>query len=300
MPLTGNTQIKALIRLLSDENERVVRTITGKLIEIGDSAVPLLQEAEIEQPEMARRIEGVLDEIRGKRLEDELRALVSVSDDVMALEAGAFAIARYAYPNLDVPAYRAQLDSLAAEVRERMGLRVSGEEAVKTLGRYLFDEQGFRGNTRNYYETDNSYVNRVLDRRTGIPISLSLVYLLIGRRLGLPFSGVGMPGHFLVKYDSERYKVFVDCFNKGALLTEKDCARFLMQAGYGFEERYLAKSPPRAILARTLKNLVAIYRKLDEPVKEARLTRFIEVLDCKARGPESPDQEEDCGPAPGL
>lgn len=290
---TGENQIKALIRLLSDDNDRVVRTIAGKLIEIGDSAVPLLQEAEIEQPEMAKRIEGVLDEIRGKRLEDELRALVSASDDRVDLETGAFLIARYAYPNLDVPAYRAQLDALAAEVRERMGLRVSGEEAVKTLGRYLFAEQGFQGNTRNYYETDNSYLNRVLDRRTGIPISLSLVYLLIGRRLGLPLAGVGMPGHFLVKYDSDRYKVFVDCFNKGALLTEKDCARFLMQAGYGFEERYLAKSPSKAILIRTLKNLIAIYHKLDETVKETRLTRFIEVLDGKPKGSE--DQEEECG-----
>ncbi|MDE3120093.1 MAG: transglutaminase family protein, partial [Nitrospirota bacterium] len=207
---TGERQIKALIRLLSDDNERVVRTITGKLIEIGDPAVPLLQEAEIEQPEMGKRIEGVLDEIRGNRLEDELRALACAADDGVDLEAGAFLIARYAYPNLDVATYRAQLDALAAEVRERMGLRVSGEEAVKTLGRYLFGEQAFRGNTRNYYETDNSYLNRVLDRRTGIPISLSVVYLLIGRRLNLPLVGVGMPGHFLVKYESDRYKVFVD------------------------------------------------------------------------------------------
>lgn len=290
---TGESQIKALIRLLSDDNERVVRTITGKLIEIGDPAVPLLQEAEIEQPEMGKRIEGVLDEIRGNRLEDELRALACAADDGVDLEAGAFLIARYAYPNLDVATYRAQLDALAAEVRERMGLRVSGEEAVKTLGRYLFGEQAFRGNTRNYYETDNSYLNRVLDRRTGIPISLSVVYLLIGRRLNLPLVGVGMPGHFLVKYESDRYKVFVDCFNGGALLTEKDCARFLMQAGYGFEERYLAKSPPRAILVRTLKNLIAIYHKLDETVKEARLARFIEVLDGRPKGTE--DQEEECG-----
>ena len=147
------------------------------------------------------------------------------------------------------------------------------------LGRYLFMEQGFRGNTKNYYEADNSYLNRVMDRRTGIPISLSTLYLLVGRRLGLPLAGVGMPGHFLVKFDSERYKMFVDCFNGGALLTEKDCARFLMQAGYGFDEKYLAKSSTRAILVRTLKNLAAIYHKLDEPVKEARLTRFIEILD---------------------
>lgn len=275
----GENHIKALIRLLSDQDDRIATTIGGKLVELGDSAVPLLLEAEIEQPEMARRIEQILDEIRGSRLEEELRRLVSGPEDQIDLEASAFLLARYAYPGLDVEAYRGKLDTLAAEVRDRMGLRVSGEEAVKTLNRFLFTEQGFRGNTRNYYEVDNNYLNRVLDRRTGIPISLSALYLLVGWRLGLPLFGIGMPGHFLVKFESDRYKVFVDCFNAGALLTEKDCARFLMQAGYGFDEKYLRKSPTRSILIRTLKNLIAVYNKSNEPVKATRLGRFIEILE---------------------
>jgi len=280
MVSTGESQIKALIRLLSDEDERIVKTISGKLVEIGPPAVPLLQEAEIEQPEMARRIALVLDEIRGSRLEEELRDLVAHPEDQMdLLQAGAFLIARYAYPGLDEAAYVRKLDEMAGEVRNRIGQRVSGEETVKTLGRYLFIEQGFRGNPKNYYEVDNSYLNRVIDRRTGIPISLSVLYLLVGKRLELPVFGIGMPGHFLVKFEADRYKVFVDCFNGGALLSERDCARFLMQAGYGFEERYLQKSSPRAILVRILKNLIPIYNKLDEAVKGARLSRFIKILE---------------------
>lgn len=283
----GETQIKALIRLLSDENERVARTVSGKLVEIGDAAVPLLREAEIEQPEMARRIEAVLDEIRGSRLEGELRDLAVCPEDQMDLERGVFLIARYAYPGLDTEPYTRALDEMATEARERMGARVSGEEAVKTLNRYLFTEQGFRGNTKNYYEVENSYLNRVIDRRLGIPISLSVLYLLVGKRLGLPVAGIGMPGHFLVKFDSDRYKVFVDCFNAGALLSERDCARFLTQAGYGFEDRYLQRSSVRAILARNLKNLVAIYNKLEDSVKVARFSRFIQLLES--------DQDRGCG-----
>jgi len=277
---TGESQIKALIRLLSDEDEKIVKTISGKLVEIGAPAVPLLQEAEIEQPEMARRIALVLDEIRGSRLEEELRDLVARPEDqIDLLEAGAFLIARYAYPGLDEAAYVHKLDEMAAEVRNRIGQRVSGEEAVKTLGRYLFTEQGFRGNPKNYYEVDNSYLNRVIDRHTGIPISLSVLYLLVCKRLGLPVFGIGMPGHFLVKFESDRYKMFVDCFNGGALLSERDCARFLMQAGYGFEERYLQRSSTRAILVRMLKNLIPIYNKQDDTVKGVRLSRFIKILD---------------------
>ena len=181
----NESQIRALIRLLGDEDERIVRTISGKLIDFGDSAVPLLQEAEIERPDMADRIVTVLEEIRGTKLEEELRDLIASPEDQVDLEAGAFLLARYAYPLLDVQAYRHQLDRMAQDVREQIGSRVSGEETVKALNRYLFTEAGFKGNTKNYYEIENSYLNCVIDRRTGIPISLSTVYLLIGRRLQL-------------------------------------------------------------------------------------------------------------------
>lgn len=278
MMVIPESQIRALIRLLSDEDDRIVQTISGKLIDIGPSAVPLLQEAEIEQPEMADRIASILEEIRGGKLEDELAELAALPEEAMSLETGAFIIARYAYPTLDVAHYREQLDTMAHEVRDRIGLRASGEETVNALNRYIFTEQGFKGNTKNYYEVENSYVNCVMDRRVGIPISLSVVYLLIGQRLALPLFGIGMPGHFLVKYESDRYKIFIDCFNGGALLTEKNCARFLTEAGYGFDDKYLQKSPVRAILSRMVKNLLAIYSKIDEPVKTARLTKFIEIL----------------------
>ncbi|HET6677838.1 MAG TPA: transglutaminase-like domain-containing protein [Nitrospira sp.] len=283
MMVIPESQIRALIRLLADEDEKIVQTISGRLIDIGPSAVPLLQEAEIEQPEMAERIASVLEEIRGGKLEDELITLAALPDDRMDLEHGSFLIARYAYPGLDVAAYSRQLDEMAQEVRDRIGPRASGEETVKTLNRYLFTEQGFKGNTKNYYEVENTYLNRVIDRRTGIPISLSIVYLLIGKRLRLPVHGIGMPGHFLVKYESDRYKIFVDCFNGGALLTEKNCQRFLTEAGYGFDERYLQHSPVRAIISRMIKNLLAIYVKVGDPIRQTRLSKFMEILGCEIK-----------------
>ena len=276
--LVPESQIRALIRLLSDEDERIVRTISGKLITIGPPAVPLLQEAEIEQPEMADRIASVLEEIHWGKVEDELVELSAIPDHGMNLEAGAFLIARHAYPALDVAYYRDKLDTMAQEVRARIGGRTSGEETVNALNRYVFAEQGFKGNTKNYYEAENSYLNCVMDRRVGIPISLSVLYLLIGQRLELPLFGIGMPGHFLVKYESERYKIFIDCFNGGALLTEKNCARFLNEAGYGFDDKYLQPIPVRAILSRMVKNLLAIYSKTNEHVRTTRLTKFMIIL----------------------
>ena len=278
-------QIRALIRLLSDGDERVARTIAGKLAEIGEPAVPLLREAELEQPEMAARISEVLDDIQGQRLEGDFHALSACDDEHLDLETGAFLIARFAYRDLDVDPYVEMLDAMGLEVRDRLGRKASGEEIVKTINRYLFVEQKFTGNTHEYYDVDNSYLSKVLERKTGIPISLSVVYMLVGKRLELPVFGVGMPGHFLVKYEADRYRIFVDCFNGGTLLTQKDCARFLDQAGYGFDERFLQKTPPRTILIRMIKNLVAIYNKMEDVTKATQLTRFIEILGL-------PDKEE--------
>ncbi len=272
--------IRALIRLLSDEDERIVKTISAKLVEAGGAAIPHLQEAEIEQPVMAARIAAVLDDIRGGEIEQDLGELLRGDPDQVDLERGAFLLARYAYPELEEARYAQKLDEMATEARERIGSRQGDEEVVKALGRYLFVEQAFKGNTRNYYEVDNTYLHRVLERRIGIPISLSTVYLLLGKRLGLPVYGIGMPGHFLVRYESERYQVFIDCFNAGAFLTERDCGRFLTQAGYGFDEQYLSKSTNRAILIRSLRNLVPIYHKQNDRVREARLSRFIRLLEC--------------------
>jgi len=246
--------------------------------EIGEPAVPLLREAELEQPEMAARISEVLDDIQGQRLEGDFHTLSACDDENLDLETGAFLIARFAYPDLAVDPYVEMLDAMALEVRDRLGRRASGEEIVKAINRYLFVEQKFTGNTHEYYDVDNSYLNKVLERKTGIPISLSVAYLLVGKRLELPVFGVGMPGHFLVKYEADRYRIFVDCFNGGTLLTQKDCARFLDQAGYGFDERYLQKTPPRTILIRMIKNLVAIYNKMEDVTKATQLTRFIEIL----------------------
>ncbi len=280
MAHVSENQIKALIRLLSDRDERIVNTIRAQLIQAGPAAIPLLQEAKIDQPEMAERISLALDDIRGVGIEEEFQKLRACRDECLDLERGAFLIARYAYPDLDEPSYVRKLDEMADTVRDRIGHQESGEEAVKALGRYLFAEQGFRGNTKDYYQVDNSYLNCVIDRRTGIPISLSVLYLLVANRLRLPVFGIGMPGHFLVKFESQGYKVFIDCFNAGALLTKQDCTRFLTQAGYGFDERYLEKSSSRTILIRSLKNLIPIYDKLDDSARQARLTRFLRVLEC--------------------
>src|SRR5438128_11924226 len=140
---TPEPQIRALIRLLSDEDERIARTIAGKLAEIGAPAVPLLREAEIEQPEMAARISEVLDDIQGQRLEGEFHALSACDDEDLDLETGAFLIARFAYPDRAVVPHVKMLDAMPPEVRDRLRQKASREDIVSAINGELLAGQGY-------------------------------------------------------------------------------------------------------------------------------------------------------------
>src|SRR3989475_9900313 len=143
-------QIRALIRLLSDGDERVARTIAGKLAEIGEPAVPLLREAELEQPEMAARISEVLDDIQGQRLEGDFHALSACDDEHLDLETRAVLIARVAYPHLDVDPDGGLVDAMGLEVRDRLGRKAARDEIAKTINRYRFVQHKFTGNTHEH------------------------------------------------------------------------------------------------------------------------------------------------------
>jgi regulator of sirC expression with transglutaminase-like and TPR domain len=150
---------------------------------------------------------------------------------------------------------------MAESVAKRVASDAEPTEVVHRLNEYLFDEEGFAGNREDYYDPRNSYLNEVLDRKLGIPITLSVVYMELGKRLGLPVFGVGMPGHFLVKYAGEDTELYVDPFNAGMLMTEDDCAERLRDVfpDAPFQPEFLAKSAHRQILTRMLYNLKSIY-----------------------------------------
>lgn len=173
---------------------------------------------------------------------------------------GSMRIAREEYPGLDVPLYRDRVERFASEARRRV--TAEGRPAVGQLNEFFFDRLGFRGNADDYYDPRNSYLNDVIDRRTGIPITLATVYCEIGRRLGLATFGVGFPGHFLVKVLLPRSPVIVDVFN-GKVLTRKGCQSLLETLAPGNEVRLsddmLEIASPREILSRMLANLRRVH-----------------------------------------
>jgi regulator of sirC expression with transglutaminase-like and TPR domain len=178
--------------------------------------------------------------------------LVRGPDDWIPLDETALLIAAHAYPGLDIAAELRGLDELAIGCPE---------PSFEGWRDYLFGKLGFTGNVAEYYDPRNSFLNEVMRRRTGIPITLALLGIEVGRRLGVPLVGIGMPGHFLLRREGDA-SVFVDCFDGGRVLDELGC-RALFHARFGpsiaFVPSYLEPVGRRVVLARMLANLRAIY-----------------------------------------
>lgn len=178
---------------------------------------------------------------------------------------GALRIAREEYPALDADDCRRRLDDLAADGRRGL--------SVDALNDLVFGRHGFRGNREDYYDPRNSYLNDVLDRRLGIPITLATVYAEIGRRLGLAVDGVGFPGHFLARVSLDRGHAIVDCFD-GRTLTREDCATLLQAVAPGAPperlDDFLEPAEPRDVLRRMTANLQRIYAERGDFARAAR------------------------------
>ncbi|HWT83610.1 MAG TPA: tetratricopeptide repeat protein [Candidatus Methylomirabilis sp.] len=211
--------------------------------------------------------------------------LVSGPESGIDLAEAALLIAKEEYLDLEITRYLSFLDAMADECRQRLGRGPATHRVITNLGDYLFKEQGFRGNADDYYDPRNSFLNDVLDRRMGIPITLSTVYMEVGRRLGLCLHGVGMPGHFLVKYVGPGEELVIDPFNGGAILSPVDCQHILDRVSRGklkFEPRFLSLVSARQILTRMLTNLKLIYFNNQAYGKALAVVDRLLILDPRA------------------
>ncbi len=185
-----------------------------------------------------------------------------IEDEDIDLIRATLVIARTEYPSLDLEAYAARIEDLARRVAGLVP-ELDPHRALPALNQVLFGEVKLRGNREDYYDPRNSFLNDVLDRGLGIPITLSIVYMEVARRIGLSLSGVGMPGHFLLKYNSEDGKeTLIDCFNRGDLLSRQDCQSRLDEIYSGemkLRPEFLHPISRRQILTRMLNNLKTVY-----------------------------------------
>lgn len=204
------------------------------------------------------------------RAAEQWRRIARMRDEDVSLAEGALWIAAAEYPDLVVDDYLARLHDMAARLRGRLRADVATAEKLLALNHYLFDELGFSGNAEDYYDPRNSFLNEVLERRLGIPITLGVLYIEIGRRIGLGLHGVSFPGHFLVKCALRDGVVVLDPYSGGVSLGVDDLQQRLRAAGSAedVDEAILAQllgaAPNKEVLARMLRNLKGIYAGQDD------------------------------------
>lgn len=255
----------ALLALLDDESPAVRGPLLAHFARLGPAARELLQAAAA-APDRARAALAAwfLAELKFTDPIGDFRAFIRSLH--YELETGALLLARTVTPALDAGACVAELDRLAARCRELIAAPASPREQCRVLNRVLFHEHGFRGNTEHYTDPRNSLLDHVLARRTGLPISLSTVYLLVAARLGLALEPVGLPGHFVVGCFGGDLPFFVDPFGGGAFLDPAQLFALLRAHDLAPRETDLMPTPVREVLARTCRNLAHHYAAAqDEP-----------------------------------
>lgn len=187
---------------------------------------------------------------------------IDCADEQIDLAKSALYFAKAEYPDLDVENYLEIIDAIALEIEFQLPSERYPLKVIQTINDHLYNYLQFQGNKENYYDPENSFLNRVIERQLGIPISLSVVYLAIAKRLNFPMVGIGMPGHFLIRPEFEEAGIFVDAFNRGEILFEHDCQAKLQetyQQPVELDPSWLEPVSNKQILVRMLNNLKFIY-----------------------------------------
>jgi regulator of sirC expression with transglutaminase-like and TPR domain len=219
--------------------------------------------------------------------------LVALDEEAFPLDRAALVVALEEYPELSIQAYLRKLDALAASAEVLVGIDRNPVNVIESVNEVLFVQEGLRGNIEDYYDPRNSYLNEVLDRRLGIPVTLSVIYIEVARRIGFSIKGVGFPGHFLVKHVAADRDIIIDPFDLGRMLTLNECQELLDKVHNGAVPMHTSLLQPmdkRSIITRMLYNLKGIYTQKEQYQKALSVIDAILILN-----PSTPSEVRDRG-----
>jgi regulator of sirC expression with transglutaminase-like and TPR domain len=270
---------RALLTLLADDDPAAHNAAREQLLAQGPGVREWLRPHLLsDDPGMRRGVREVFDHFGRQTADNRFLAFCLKQGENLDLELGALLLSQTRHADTNLEAYQALLDDFAGTLRERLR-QVAGAQAVlNTINKYLFVELGLSGNQEDYYNPDNSYLTRVLDRRVGIPISLCTIYLALARRLRLPVAGIGMPGHFLCRFQTSTEEIYIDCFHRGRLMTKADCVHYLLSGNHELRDESLQPLTPRRSLMRMCGNLHRIYYHHRDVAETTRLQRYLVAL----------------------
>ena len=273
------SELKALVTLLEDDDNEVVTHVERKLMEIGTGVIPMLeQEWEMNfNPVTQRRIEDLIHTLQFELVQERLSDWKdNRTEDLLE---GLWLLATYQYPDLDLEDLRQEVHALYIEVWREFKEQLTPVEQVRILNNVLFDKFKFRANTKNFHSPANSMINAVLESKKGNPISLCSIYLLIAQKLELPVFGVNLPNLFILTYKVESSDFYINCFSKGLIFTRADIDNYLDHLNISKQELFYKPCSHLDIILRSLRNLVVSFEKLGDYHKSDEIKIILKRLE---------------------
>lgn len=259
------TEFKALISLLEDDDPGVGSHIQNKLLSMGEEVIPRLTEAweEESDEEIQQRLEDIISLIQHKGTIEELKAWLQ--EDNPSLLKAWFLVSQYQYPDINFEDYRHHISRLSNRIWLRIRTQMNIPEKLVLIKNMIFTDEGFVPNRKRVYELHNYLINGFFDRKKGGPISLGLLYLILCEELEIPIEGIVLPGYFVLMYKDNKNEFYVDVFNKGAFFKREDLKRFLKEVKAGDPDKYYEPSTKQEILFAFIKSLAEISKRKKKP-----------------------------------
>ena len=270
-------QHEAIARLLHDNDPATVELVKSQLLQNPADNAPHLRDllGRTDDAVVSAHAREILAAMEATQAVEEFDLLCRLFPEEGDIESACWLLARCLAPGIDPEPAAQLLDQWGRELASRLPRLNSDEERVAELGGFLGGHVGLRGNTGNYYHPDNSLLPRVVESKLGIPISLTLVYILVGRRAGLKVEGINLPGHFIARVG----EVLFDPVHRGRVLSASDCEGILRKQNLRPHASYLTVASSRLILIRTLANLLYIYQETNRDVDRGRVAEWLRALD---------------------
>jgi regulator of sirC expression with transglutaminase-like and TPR domain len=271
-------QREAIISLLKDEDQDTVNLTKQQLAEGGTETIPDLKDLlAVDDQRVTTHVREILSEIEVREAKVAFEEICLRISTPAELELACWHLSQVFLPSVDIEPYRKTIDLWGDELRERLRSSQSDTARVMTMSQFFARNLGFRGNSDNYYNVRNSLLPTVIDSKLGIPISLSLLYMIVAERAGVQVEGVNLPGHFVVRHGD----VLFDPFHEGRILTTRDCADILATQKLTLHMSHLQTATPKLILMRILANLSYIFEDAEDEVPHQMVIRWIRLLDPK-------------------
>lgn len=280
--MTTKSEIESLLLLMDDPDPFIQESVQNRFKELGENAVPLLDEFRVEtsNKDDKKRVSQIIHQITFPVLKADFQEMLDRGiRNRKDLEYAVLTLSRFGNPTLRIEDYQKKLDHFAEMVEPTIRYRLDERRKMKQLIKFVFEDLNFKGDTDDYHNPDNCFIDQVIRRRRGLPITLSMVVMFLARRLEMPFFGVNMPIHFMLNYVSDKEEVLIDPYDNGAIVSYDQCYFFLKKNNIEPKPDHFKIASDIEVLIRCIRNLIHSYERLEQPHRVEDLKELLGLIE---------------------